>query len=682
MTCRKPIPGVILRGALLVLLALAGVGGVLRAQDAQEVPDVGDVEEEDRPSVDETISFRNGSRVQVDEGERFELTLTIPRDDPEGVRLGFPALPEGVRQPEGPVVVTRGRRDMEIRIPMVADEPGRYILESLLITSPSAVRETEPVLLEVRDPQRDAVPFQARWRMAEEQVRQGQSVPIFLEIVGIDTFAFPEIVTLRSPEAGLFDEVSGIGSVVSEDIADTTLYEIPVAAFIFTPTSDGTVTIPAATIRAEGIDVTAPALAIDIDPLPEAVQSSGAVGRLDVEVSVGSDELMPGDTGEVVVRVSGTGNLPVLEFPQVELQGLVEIGRSQDSSIEPDQEEVRGYQGSRELTVRFEAEGDASAGSVTVGAFAVYDPDQGEVRTISERSIPIEIVPSDAEAPLQDVAPEADLIPISELTAVTWIPFSEIPWVYGLFILGPLVFGVARLWSVRGATTLVAIPLMVGATLFPRVDVERLARAQELIAEGRPAVAAVLYELEVQEHEWHAGLHFNRGVLALRVNDPIDAIYHLRRAVRLAPERRRFRAVLSDAEEYFGMEGQPTIPWYLRPDLVVGALWLAWTVFWGLLTVRGRLRRTIALVTLLMVGVVLLGGWWWTEQRARESEAVVVRPVTVRRIPSLTAQPWIQVESATAVRVELSYEDFYLVSTSNGIQGWVPRASLWILGEH
>jgi hypothetical protein len=645
---------------------------------------VGSQESQPEPesATDEQISFVDGPRILVDRGERFELIFSIPRDDPEAVRLGFPTLPAGIRQPEAPVVVTRGQRDMEIRIPLIAEQPGRFILDPIRVTSPAAVRETEPTLVEVRDVQRDVVPFQARWRVAEDDVRQGQSVPVFLEIVGIDTFAFPEIVTLRSPEAGLFEEVSGIGSVVSEDVANTTLYEIPVAAFIFTPTAGGSVTIPAATIRAEGIDVTAPALTLAVNALPPEVRTSGAVGQMSLDVSIESEELLPGDTGQVTVRVSGTGNLPVLEFPDVELSGLVEIGRNQETAVTPDQEEMRGYQGSRELQVRFEAEGNAETGTITVGAFSVFDPEQGQVRTIPPRTVSVRIVPSDAEAPLREVAPQADLIDVSELTGIGWVPISEMPWVYFLFLLGPLAFAIARLWSVRGVTTLVAVPFMIGATLFPQINVERLNRAEEIIEEGRPAVAGVLYELEVQENEWHAGLHFNRGVLALRVNDPIDALYHLRRAVRLAPERRQFRQVLDDSETYFGMENQPTIPWFIRPDVIVAALWLVWTAFWLLLAVRRKLRRTIALVTLLMLGVVLVGGLWWSQQRAMQTEAVVVRPVTVRRIPSLTAQPWIQVDSATAVRVELSYEDFYLVSTSTGIQGWVPRASLWILGEH
>ncbi len=660
-------------------LFLISFGESLRAQES-EIDSESAVESS--AEIDEVISFIEGPRVGVDPNERFELTFTIPRDDPEAVRLGFPPLPEGVRQPAGPVVVTRGQRDMEIRIPLVVDDPGRYVLDSIQVTSPSAVRETEPILVEVRDPQRDVVPFQARWRIADEDVRQGQSVPVFLEITGIDSFAFPELLNFRSPETGLFEEVSGIGSVVSQEVAETTLYEIPVATFIFTPTSSGSMNIPAATIRAEGIDVTAPAIDFDVNPLPDAVQSSGAVGQLSVDVSMDSAELLPGETGEVTVRISGTGNLPVLEFPEVALNGLVEIGRSQDSSVAPDREELRGYRGSRELTVRFEAEGSAEDGSVTVRNFPVFDPDRSTVETIPERTRSVQIVPSDAEAPLQEVAPEADLIPVSDLVRITWVPFSQMSWVYALFAVGPLFFVAVRLWSVRGAAALVALPLMLGATVFPRVDVERLARAQEIIDEGRPAVAAVLYELEVQEHGWHAGLHFNRGVLALRVNDPIDAVYHLRRAVRLAPERRQFRAVLEDAEAYFDTESQLAIPWYVRPDYTVLALWLVWSVFWLVLAIRGELRRTITLVTLLMVGVVLVGGWWWSQRRAGESEAVVVREVTVRRIPSLTAQPWIQVDPAAAVQVELSYEDFYLIRTSTGIQGWVPAASLWILGEH
>lgn len=218
--------------------------------------------------------------------------------------------------------------------------------------------------------------------------------------------------------------------------------------------------------------------------------------------------------------------------------------------------------------------------------------------------------------------------------------------------------------------------------MYPRIDIQRLQRAAEIAAEGRPAVAGVLYDLELQEEGWHPGLHYNRGVLALRADNPVPAMYHLRLAARRAPDSSRFRSTLAVAEEYFGADSSLDVPVHPRPDAFVLALFLIWTVAWILLSVRGRLRRTIGLVTLGMVGVLLLAGWAWSYRLATIDEAVVARPVTVRRIPDLTAQPWLQIDPSTVVRVELSYEDFLLIRTTAGVNGWVPASSVWVLGDH
>ena len=628
------------------------------------------------------VELLSGERVLVQRGESFDVSFMVPRSEPDAVELLLPVLPEGMSQPEGPVIVARGRRDMEVRIPMRATVSGRYVIEPIEITTPSTILETPPILVEVRDPRTDRVPFQATWRPLTDGVRQGQSVPVILEITGIDSYVFPEAVSIRAPQTGLFEEVSGVGSVSSRQVAGVELFQIPVAAFIFTPAAAGAVTVPAATIRANGIEAQAAPLTIDVTALPVQAQSTGAVGQFSLSVSVEPQQLAPGETGTLRLEISGVGNLPVLEFPEVTLDGLVEVDRTQRSSVVPDRDGFAGYRGSRELTVRFDAQGDGTRGVVRIAPFAVYDPQLETVQIAPSRVVSVELLQGVDEPSVEQEVPQADLIPVSHLTRPIWVPLSEIPWVYFLFLLGPIVFAIVKLTSVRGAVTLVAVPLLFGAALFPRLDVARLERAAAIDAEGRPAVAGVLYELELQQNEWHAGLHFNRGVLSLRAGNAVDAIFHFRRAVRLAPERSDFRAVLTDVEQYFGMNDQPAIPWYPRPDLFVAALFLVWTLFWVLLAIRGRLRRTIGLVALLMIAAILAGGWWWSARQDATLEAVVVDTVTVRRIPDSTAQPWIQVASATAVTVELSYNEFYLVRTAAGVTGWVPRSALWIQGEH
>jgi hypothetical protein len=220
-------------------------------------------------------------------------------------------------------------------------------------------------------------------------------------------------------------------------------------------------------------------------------------------------------------------------------------------------------------------------------------------------------------------------------------------------------------------------PFLLGLTIAPSLDVERLETAERLLQEGRPAVAGVMYDLEIADNPWHAGLHYNRGVLSLRLDRPVVATYHLRRAVRLAPQHARFRETLGAAATYFGLEEQVPIPRYLRPDYLVLALIVLWTAFWGVLSARRRLRNTLSLVGIGMLIVLTVGTFVWSWNVDRRDDGVVRRPVHVRRIPDESAVPWIGLSTAQAVEIELQYEEFYLVRTQAGMTGWVPRAAIW-----
>lgn len=632
------------------------------------------------PSI-EAIRPIGGDRRRVERGETVTIAFSFPRNDPADVTLYLPELPEGLERREGAVVVTRGLRAMEVRVPLVAAVAGRWVLDPIRVEAPSTIAETHPVLIEVETPGTGVVPFRARWT-APDRFRQGQSVPVVLEITGIDAYAFPEAVSIRAPESGLFEEVGGLGSVSSREIGGVTLYRIPVAGFIFTPSAPGTVTIPAAGIRAAGMEVRALPRSVTVEPLPERVQDTGAVGSFDIAADLEPKVIPAGGTATVTIEIAGSGNLPVLEFPSIDLEGFVEIDRSRISEVEPDRDGVTGYTGMRRLQIRVEALDGPEEGSVTVAQFPVWNAREEVVELLPSMRLTADLVPSDAEAPVERTPPEAALIDVDDLARLHWVPISEARWLFFVFLLGPLVFAVVKLVSVRGAAVVVVtLPLLLGATIVPRIDGERLARAAAIAAEGRPAVAAVMYELELQEHDWHPGLHFNRGVLAMRSGDAVQAVFHLRSAVRLAPERGDFRSVLAATQQYFETVEQPAIPWYPHPDYFAVAVFGIWTLLWLVLSARGRTRRAVGLVVLVVLGTVVSAGWLWAGVQADVTEAVIVEDVTVRRIPDGTAQPWLQAAAATAVTVELSYEDFYLVRTAAGVTGWVPGNSLWIQGR-
>ena len=487
--------------------------------------------------------------------------------------------------------------------------------------------------------------------------------------------------------------MSGIGDVSVREIGGVTIYDIPVAAFLFTPATPGEVRIPQASVRTADTVATAGARVLDVTPLPDVAGASNAVGTFEVRSQVDQTEVnRVGDaTVDLEIEIVGTGNLPVVAFPDIDAPAFEQIDQIERVSSGLDEIGLDGYSGVRRRTIRFEYVGiddeRAEIATISVGGYVYFNPTDARTVRIPARRHEITVLGSAAPADAGRAVPDFPLLTLEELTAVSWYRLTELPWVLYFFLAGPVVFGVSALWSVRrrppsqrsvSTAILVTIaPVLLSMTIAPAINVERIQTAERLVEEGRPAVAGVMYELEIGDNPWHAGLHYNRGLLSMRLERPVVATYHLRRAVRLAPQRALFREALAASTDFFGLEEQVPIPRYPRPDHLVLALIVLWTAFWAVLSARRRLRNTLSLVGIGMLIVVTLGTFVWSWNLDRREDGVVRRPVHVRRIPDESAVPWIGLSTAQAVEIELQYDAFYLVRTQAGMTGWVPQAAVW-----
>jgi hypothetical protein len=669
-------------GALAGVFLFFGVTGITHEAGAQSPDD-----------VVAPLLVLDGPVTTVTPGEAAELRIRVDDTDSADVRVFFPDFPAGISPAGNPTLLSRGRGAIEVRIGLTADEPGRYVVEGILVATAAGLREIEPVLIEIASSSGETVPVRARWRVLAEQFYQSRSVPVILEVIGAVDYLFPDDITYRAPETGLFEEVSGIGEVSTREIGEVTVYDIPVAAFLFTPATSGEVRLPEASVRTGDAVATARAQVLNVTPIPDAAGASNAVGTFEIVSRVDTTEVNrdADATVDLEIEITGTGNLPVVAFPDIDAPGFEEIDRAERVSTEPDQTGLDGYRGVRRRTIRLEyvgaGEENAETTVITVGGYVYFDP--AAARTVRIPPQRHEIVVRGGATPVDaaPTVPEFPLLTVEELSATSWYRLAELPWVLYLFLLGPIILGASALWSVRrrppsrrtGAVAMVItiVPLLLGLTLAPSLNVERIRTAERLMEEGRPAVAGVMYDLEIADNPWHAGLHYNRGVLSLRLDRPVVATYHLRRAVRLAPQRAQFRDALAASSDYFALEDQVPIPRYPRPDYLVLALIVLWTAFWGVLSARRRLRNTLSLVGIGMLIVLVIGtlGWSWSVDR--REDGVVRRPVHVRRIPDESAVPWIGLSTAQAVEIELQYESFYLVRTQAGMTGWVPRAAVW-----
>lgn len=631
----------------------------------------------------EKLPSLDGQRIETREGDSFEIRTRIGAISTEDVRIFFPEFPAGIAGVENPTLLRRGRDAIEIRIPFVATEPGRYVVEGITIQSEEGFRDIEAVLISVATSDGSEVPLRGEWQIPGQRIIQSQSAPIVLTVVGAEDYIYPEEITYTAPDTGLFEEVSGLGSVATRVVGATTLYDIPVAGFIFTPATSGRIALPDASFQVGNQRVDVPSREIDVMPLPEIVAtSSNAVGRFVVENSIDLTQVQPGEPVTLDIVVSGNGNLPVIDLPGVTTEGLVVIEENDTAEIQPDQSSSIGYTGTRRRTIRFETAEEATSATIVLEEFPYFDPTTERIVRIGgevfELTVSRDIQPQSKELP------NLPLLTIDELLSPRWYRVQEIPWILYALLIGPLFFAIASLWSVRRrdsnravkATIFGLVPLLLGAALFPTVHRDRIENAMRLVEEGRPAVAAVLFDLEIGENGWHAGLHYNRGVLGVRTDRPVIATYHLRRAVRLAPDNPAFRSALDSASDHFDLNEQVPIPSYPRLDYFIIGLMMLWTIFWFVLSARRRLRNTLGLIVVVVAFVAVGAGALWIWSLDRQQDGVIREAIHVRRIPDMSATPWIALAQAQAVRIELQYEGFYLVRTQTGMTGWVPRDAI------
>lgn len=633
-----------------------------------------------------------GLRIGGVVGETISIPVEITDFFQEDFDLVLPSLPPGVQIGDTPTVFARFGVAQRIQLEAIVTRAGRFVIPPIQLVAGSQITETQEILLEVAPSRGAPVPFGLRWRPVSDTVFVGQSVPVLLEITGIDSLTFPDTVTVRAPQGGLFEEVTGLGSVQTERVAGVQLYTIPVAAFLFTPTLVGETSLPSAQVVSSGLTVTAPALEIPARELPPGVIESGAVGQFTITTDPLPDSIAPGEVIEFSITVRGVGNITVLDPPTVSAEGFEIVESDETILVETDTETLWGYSGSRTQHFRLQQVGDVSADEyarITVGAFTYIDPNGEILRRIPGQEFRVAVLAEGTGEDGEQTVPDIRLIPINRLSRFRWFPLHTRRGAWTLYIVAPLAFGAFSIWRVRRNPAYsrrkvgflgIGMILFFSFSLHPTLDMARLSRAAELVEEGNYAVAGALYHLELQNHPNHGGLHFNRGVLALRSGDEVSMRFHLRRALRLDAENQYFRTALSESEGYFGSSESFPIPWYPRGDFFFIALLIVWSSLWGVFLLKSSTSRSLVIISLIMVAFVALSGAVWRLNVARIPEGVIRQDVTVRRIPDASAEQWLALPPGVPVLVDLSYADFYLIRTVAGVTGWVPIRAVWYEG--
>ena len=624
----------------------------------------------DKPSVEITLH-----RNPIGLGEKLFLSIDVGYEDFEKVSVEKPDWPPGLVLLTGPTIRTfvdsddpDQPRKVRISYSFRGDRLGRIAVSKQTIRAGDFTLETDPFVVGVGYWRNREVyiPLIGEWLVEEGPVIVGESIRavvmlrdmVEIPVVGaIDNVSATGALLTRSPE---------VGPLERRHIGNTTIYQLPVATYLVTPSRSGRIVLSEARIEIGDSIAVAQPVTITVDKAPEEISSSGAVGTFSFYLEASAEVRYPGEEILFEVRVEGRGNLNYLALPEPIVEGLVLSDRSMAEDIRATYD---GFVGTRSNVYRFLTQ-NVGVATVNVPRFYWYDPESESIQFEEERRIEFVVRSRPIDSVDEDFPFEIELAQeiLGHNTTRLYDDVANYLW-----LIPGIVVILILLFLKKSRLILVSIAALIAAGQ-PEGD-PQIDAAIEIYRAGEYAEAMIVFGDILERMPTNPGLLYNRGVTAYRAGYPQLAVKSVREAIEIIPGNKNYR----EFAEW--MNNELALPTLIHPairfDLDIlfaigmAALSIATAVFVAQI-VKNRGIFVIATILASALGLLAFTSLAITHARNdRPTGVVVENTAEVRIIPRRTAAVRQSLLPGTSLRIVDRADEYLLVRTGDGSAGWV-----------
>ena len=625
----------------------------------------------------------------VGRNDRFGVTLQVPIEDSSTVVVDEPELSSDILLLRGPYVRPvyidgpSGERIPRTEITYLyrCSGTGRYEVGPYRVSGADRAYATQAQLLEVGEYRNRqlVIPLELEWSLSDTSAYVGQNIVSVVNALEQPEIRIFEDVQVGSPTEGFFQTAEGVGSINRVERGGRTLYEIPIAGYMFTPSTPGQVALPQARVNYQDGQAVSDRPTIQVEPLPERVQESGAVGNFLLTANIAKQEIRQGEQVQLTVRVEGTGNLNYLQFPELQLEGFTQLKAAESSDYVPTQQ---GYRGSREYLYTLVAE-DPGLKRVQVSSLSAVQPQTGRVYATHSYSFSIEVVSGGTEAESAEGESGFGFSPIEAADmqqAEISTRFTQLE-SYAWLLPGPLLLLLFILLKRRRTALILPALLLLsfGAAEFTSEPVVRtIENARAAYEQESYNTAVSLYLEAVRLRPDVPELRYNAALAAYRTEDIGAAVLYARTALTIQPMNETYKTFLDFLAREYGINTEVESPFPFHPDLFLLVLTLLINAagFLGIIYLFRHNNGYFIAAALLVVASVVVGiGFSYSIVQSNRNVGVVVAQreavPPVKKIPKIDSSDAFTLKDGELVKIKGSTGEFYFIETGLGQKGWV-----------
>ena len=631
---------------------------------------------------------------RVVKNEYLYITIIVDHPDPDEVSLTPPRFPSSLQLYWGPTIRPKTissegetRRVTEITYKFRTLSSGWFQIDSFRISLGKERKyetATLPSAFGVGIKKNGAliIPAEAEWVVKKREIFQGEAIPVTLRLKDQESIGMITSIQTKPPDEGLFENIKPLGEITKRPIGDMQLYSVPVASFMYTPTSAGRVILPEAFVEDEQITVKAESLSLQVLPLPEGTGISGAIGDFHVKAWLEKDNLNVGEDIVLHVRLEGEGNLNYCKLPEPVFQkGVVTKEESFHEYVPGDS----GYKGYQENIYTYTSL-DSTSREIIIPRFSWFDPKLGRVQTQKNRAVPLTLHSDDSEGLIRE-AGSSPLLGIKRSEEIKITKAGELydsVKSYALFIPGIAVFFLCVFFKKIRFLFVALLFLFLAAGKF-----EDSPAAGESLNLGIEAFDAESYEHACEYFEEfllyypeNSGVLYNLGVANYELENFGEALYFLRKANFFNPRDKMIIHGIGSLEEKLQLTDQSVPLFNYHPRLFFILLILLGNsalVFAGVYFLFRKSIFAISMILLLSFSMGALGMLVFSAIERTHVIGVAAEETSIKKIPGAKASDWFFVKEGASLRLFYTNEGYHFIQTETGLKGWVEEDSLLLI---
>jgi len=292
----------------------------------------------------------------------------------------------------------------------------------------------------------------------------------------------------------------------------------------------------------------------------------------------------------------------------------------------------------------------------------------------------VSVWPASGQAPRPDsgraVEREFSVKPWREVRRSGSIRLHDQVWSLLLFLPGPLVFVSFLAFRKRRIGLVLVLFSLLGSV---ESQMELVLKAEQQFNRGDIESALASYQ-RIEAWSENSGLLYNMALCSHVLDRPGQAIYFLRKSLRIDPHDRVVRSTLNQLEKRYGLETQPTPQPPVNPEVFYLLLLIFTNLSFVLAAFLYRTREVRLLILLVLMGTLMIGSllmfFIYHAQERKPLGVVAVEAVSLKKIPELEGRDWILLKPGTVLSITGEAGDFYLVETGLHLKGWVQKKTL------